>query len=360
MVPVYTDKETERAQADTSGAGEQLLRLFRQDASDSYTRLMQDFANLSTLQERMDRESIACEYISREQGWCQARFFAMDREEGQPLQRVLFTIQNINDEKLEMSRIEERITRSEMERSVKNSVFNSMYHDISVPLHTILALTEKISRQSSEAPVRGYAGEITQEGERLLTLIHKMLDASRFAGGLTEIHAEAFSMKELLLEVYRSASDALAGRPVDLITDVSPAIVDCLQGDRAKLRQILDYLLSNAARFTQSGTIKLSVFGKAADGHEHLLISVRDTGVGIEQAQCREMTQHWLSAGKNGGHEMEGAGLGLNLVNDVLGLMGSGLQLISVPGEGSEFYFELDLETAGSTLIGQIDFSAVR
>ena len=112
MTPLHSATESERIMMRNAGAREHLLNMLEQDATEPYKRHIRKFADLKTLDKRLDKKSIACEYQSNANGWCQARFFSMDREPGKPLVRTIFTIQIINEEKLEMERIEESMQES--------------------------------------------------------------------------------------------------------------------------------------------------------------------------------------------------------------------------------------------------------
>ena len=107
MTPLHSATETERIMVRNAGAREHLLRMLAQDADTPYRERVQSFADLKTLDGRLRKKSIACEYQSRENGWCQARFFTVERENGGPLLRAIFTRQIINEEKLERERMEE-------------------------------------------------------------------------------------------------------------------------------------------------------------------------------------------------------------------------------------------------------------
>lgn len=134
MTPLHSATESERLMIRNAGAREHLLSMLGSDAADNYKSLVRQFVDLNTLDERLDKKSIACEYMSNENGWCQARFFSMDREWGAPLRRTIFTIQFINDEKIEMERIEERISEGDMADALKmdegNYAFSRLLGDI--------------------------------------------------------------------------------------------------------------------------------------------------------------------------------------------------------------------------------------
>ena len=145
IIDIKDDEITELHSADEHSSGErkiinkehaakQLRDMFATDVAEAYSGIMRDFVDLSTLDERLRKGSIACEYISKSRGWCQARFIAMERFEGEALSRVIFTNQIINDEKLEMERIEESLTRREplgiLEPEVVRYDFTSMIRSI--------------------------------------------------------------------------------------------------------------------------------------------------------------------------------------------------------------------------------------
>jgi signal transduction histidine kinase len=355
LVPVYEDEGAGERRLKKAGAQEQLFDLFRQGATESYRPLMQEFLNLSTLSSRLERESLACEYISKPHGWCQARFFAMDRVENEPLRRVLFTVQNINAEKLEMSKVEERISQRHSEQAVKKSLYDSVSRELSTPVLNMISLTQKISAQTDNEAVKGYARDIRQEGTGLLAFINKVQDASKLSAGLLEVNEEEYSLSGLLKEVLGTIQESCAEKNLALKTDIGPAIPDRLSGDRGKLQQILAYLLSNSVKYTQQGSVTLSVFGKQTEGKAHLLLSVKDTGAGMREEDCQRLIESWKAADQDHSHAVDESGLGLNLANGLLELMGSRLNLISVYGEGSEFYFELEQTVLDPAPMGKLE-----
>lgn len=123
IIDIDDDEITELKSEDTSSqkltkltridhANAQLEDMFLADADDSYIELMHEFLDLRTLGKRLDKDSIACEYLSKTHGWCEARFIAMERVEGEPLRKAIFTNKIINDEKIEMDRIEESLKKN--------------------------------------------------------------------------------------------------------------------------------------------------------------------------------------------------------------------------------------------------------
>jgi signal transduction histidine kinase len=275
--------------------------------------------------------------------------------EGEPLRRVLFTVQNINDEKLEMSRVEERISQRHLEQAVKKSLYDSVSRELSTPVLNMISLTQKISAQTGDDAIKGYARDIRREGTGLLAFINKVQDASKLSAGLLEVSEAEYSLSSLLKEVLGTVQETCTEKNLALSTDIGPAIPDRLSGDRGKLQQILAYLLSNAVKYTQQGGITLSVFGKQTEGNAHLLISVKDTGAGMREEDVQRLTDSWKAADQDHTHTVDESGLGLNLANGLLELMDSRLNLISVYGEGSEFYFELEQTVLDPAPMGKLE-----
>ena len=191
-----------------------LDKLFIDDVTDEYRQVAEEFMDPATLEERFDRESIACQYMSKTKGWCLVRLFAIDRREGEPLRRFIFTIQNINDEKTEMDEIEDSITGSENETAgiVPESVPYSI-RDI---------VDEALADASEEAELRGI--EVTSDiaadlpekltgdpGKLRMVIACMLLSALRHAGGksirLSLFAKETKDGREHLLVSVRDSGD---------------------------------------------------------------------------------------------------------------------------------------------------------
>jgi signal transduction histidine kinase len=191
-----------------------LGKLFIDDVTDEYRQVAEEFMDPATLEERFDRESIACQYMSKTKGWCLVRLFAIDRREGEPLRRFIFTIQNINDEKTEMDEIEDSITGSENETAgiVPESVPYSI-RDI---------VDEALADASEEAELRGI--EVTSDiaadlpekltgdpGKLRMVIACMLLSALRHAGGksirLSLFAKETKDGREHLLVSVRDSGD---------------------------------------------------------------------------------------------------------------------------------------------------------
>ncbi len=322
IIPVGTEAETDNQRPKDLPVADQMKNLFVTDAESDYLDMMLSFSNLETLPERLtERNHVTAEYVSRYYGWCRIRFFAMEREAGKPPKRILFTIQQINDEKKELSEMLEQIEKAETENQEKREFLENISAEVRTPLRSILALNGMILNKSGEEAVRGYAEEIRQTGEMLLSLVNSTLDYSRLTSGKMKLSEEPYSLSELLRDVKHAAEISTKDRSIEFGIEVSPSVPDVMIGDAPKLKQILINLTERAFGDIDSGSVKLRIFGKRIEtGRMHLLISVQEMGAHVDG---------------------EETGIGMSLVDGLIALMDSSLKTADL-GMGRDFYFEVE------------------
>ena len=344
---LVADEGSEDNRPRNMGARDQLLNLFMYDAEEPYMELMQEFADISTLNERLTKESIACNYLSKTHGGSQIRFFAMDRKEGEPLRKVLFTIQNIHDEKSDLAENEIRVSKSDSEKKAKSVFFDILAERVGTTVDILNDSTAKLAGSDDEQ-VRSNAEIISQESESLMQITDKLKNASELYAGTLRLEPEEYSFSQLMQDVCQEAERAIGDKEIEFKTNISGGVPDKLYGDRDHLYQIISYLLTNSADHTESGTITFAVFGNRREDKEHLLISVKDTGRGIREEDLKRLTEHWAEADESWSFSKEEPGMGLTMIHEMLRLMDSGLHIISEYGSGSEFYFEIEQPAADS------------
>ena len=360
LTVIKSDEESEKNRPKNTGARDQLLNLFMVDATEDYMELMQDFGDIQTLNERLLRDSIACNYLSRSHGWSQIRFFAMDREEGKPLTKVLFTIQNIHDERLDLEENEIKVSKSSTEKKAKSIFFDILSERAGITADTVdaaaTAITEHINAADDDAFIKEQVSAIHTETNKLQQMNAKLKNASDIYAGTIKLEHKNYSFADLMKNAYHEASQELAGRDIELKTEISHQIPDILYGDPSRLSQVLSYLLTNSIDHTDTGTILISVFGSLNEDKEHLLISIKDTGRGISEKNLSRLIKEWSDKDHNWNFSKEEPGIGLTMIHELLRLMDSGLHVISEPGSGSEFYFEIDQEIVDPSPIGKLEF----
>lgn len=223
----------------------------------------------------------------------------------------------------------------------KSSFLANMSHEIRTPINAVLGMNEMILREAQETEIRGYAQNIQSAGTALLSLINDILDISKIESGKMELMPEKYQLGGLLYDIILVVQPRMEKKGLQLILDLDENIPNELYGDEVRIRQIITNILTNAVKYTEKGSVTLRVQMKKKDArHIVLLVSVKDTGIGIKES--KEVLFASFQRGRDlRAHHIEGTGLGLSITRQLLEMMGSDLEMESVYGKGSTFSFEL-------------------
>lgn len=233
--------------------------------------------------------------------------------------------------------------RAEEADQIKSQFLASMSHELRTPLNAILNFT-KLMRKGMLGPVNDRQtetlNEVVNSGQHLLNLINDVLDISKMQSGMLNLFIEENIDLSPILDASISTTEALVkDKQVALVKDVDsdlPAIL-C---DKRRVQQILLNLLSNAAKFTEQGTITLSAKRKGDD----ILFAIMDTSVGIPKDQHKTIFEPFVQT-ETGVKHAGGTGLGLPISKNLVEAHDGEIWLESTPGEGSIFKFTLPIES---------------
>ncbi|MCR5544868.1 MAG: response regulator, partial [Lachnospiraceae bacterium] len=358
LTPVDIREDYDKERPKDLTATEQMKKLFEIDPMEEYLETMQAFGDLTTLGNRMkDTNTLVIEYVSQYYGWNRVRFIAMDRKVGEPLERVLFTVEQIDGEKKDREELLDQVERAESESKAKSTFLANMSHEIRTPINTVLGLDTMILRESSEEEIRAYARDIRNAGNMLLSLINSILDFSKLEAGKMELIPAEYSLQKMLYDIQSITKSKIESKGLTFEIDVTPTIPDRLYGDDVRLKQVIINLLTNASKYTDEGGVRLGVYGKALDNKKvHFLFSVKDTGNGLKKEDLQKLSERFARFDEQKNRNVEGTGIGMNLVTSLLALMGSELKVASIYGRGSDFYFEIEQEIISEEPIGEIDW----
>ena len=358
LIPVIKDEEFENTRQRNLTPAEQIDKFFKDDCKDEYKNLMAEVIDAQSIRERLANNStFAYEYDSKEYGWRRVRLFPMQDKDDSVLNKIVFAVQDINEEKSIIEEVQKRIDTVEHENKEKSIFLANMSHEIRTPINTVIGFDTMILRESKDPVIRSYAKSINSAANMLLSLINGILDVSKLEAEKMEIIEAEYSLKKMMIEIVNMVKARSEFDNLEFICDVAPNVVDSLYGDSVRLKQVIINLLTNAAKYTDKGSVKISVYGKAHDDMMHLLFSVKDTGIGIKAEDLGKLTERFQRFDDKRNHKVEGTGIGLNLVTGILDLMGSELHVISKYGEGSEFYFELEQKIAKPDTVGELNLT---
>jgi signal transduction histidine kinase/CheY-like chemotaxis protein/HPt (histidine-containing phosphotransfer) domain-containing protein len=236
--------------------------------------------------------------------------------------------------------LEERTREAEEANRAKSMFLANMSHEIRTPMNAILGFCHLALRTDLNPRQRDYVSKIDGAGVALLRLINDILDFSKNEAGKLTLESHPFDLRASLDSQLQLASVNAQARGVVLRSAVAADVPPTLLGDELRLNQALLNLVSNAVKFTENGTVTVSV-----DVAEHvgdvvtLAIAVADTGIGMTHEQLDRLFNSFSQADSSTTRRFGGTGLGLAISKQIIEQMDGGISVESEPGQGSTFTF---------------------
>jgi signal transduction histidine kinase/CheY-like chemotaxis protein len=224
----------------------------------------------------------------------------------------------------------------------KSSFLANMSHELRTPLNGIIGFAQILQRSSDLSEKhRHHAATIDDSGQHLLRLVNEVLDLSKIEAGRLELRVAPFSLASMLVQLETTSRSRAEQKSLRFEAVLSPHLPATALGDEVKLRQVLENLLSNAIKFTRAGFIRLTV-EPIAEGRA-VAFRVEDSGPGLSPRDLDRIFEPFAQAADTP-ERQEGTGLGLPISRRLVALMGGELQVKSILGAGSEFFFSIPLE----------------
>ena len=235
----------------------------------------------------------------------------------------------------------------------KTQFLAQMSHEIRTPINAVIGMNEMILRETSDKDIREYSQNIASAGRTLLNLINSILDFSKIEDGKMEIIPVRYETLNLIDDLVNMIYEKAHKKNLSLVTKISPTLPRSLFGDDLRIKQIITNLLTNAVKYTKQGTITLTMSGELVDADTfELFVSVADTGIGIREEDLDKLFLSFRRLDEVRNKNIEGTGLGISIVQELLKMMSSKLKVSSVYGQGSEFSFKLTQKIIDKTAIG--------
>lgn len=256
--------------------------------------------------------------------------------------QIAIAIDNARSYELSLQAVKEM---REIDR-LKSQFLANMSHELRTPLNSIIGFSRVILK-GIDGPITDLQQQdllaIHNSGQHLLGLINDILDLSRIEAGKMELSFDEVNMRDLINSVMSTITGLIKDRPIKLERHI-PDNLPTVRADTMRVRQVLINLLSNAAKFTDEGTVSVKAeVQQGPAGHPELLVSVTDTGSGIAPEDQGKLFQPFSQVDASSTRKTGGSGLGLSISHQLIQMHGGRIGVQSTPGQGSTFYFTLPL-----------------
>lgn len=255
------------------------------------------------------------------------------------------------------TKLMEQLKREAENQSVLKSKFlASVSHDLRSPLHAIIGGSEILLRRKNlPSESRTMLGYIRNAGNNLLEQVNTILVYSKLEAGKLTLHKKEYNFYNLLKEQAHICLMNLNEKPVEFVVHVESEFPEMLIGDESCVRQVIQNLLSNAAKFTDRGKVTCTIRCEMDEESSVVRVhgSVEDTGVGMSAEQLAQIFGEYVSYSNDRG--LEGSGLGLSLVKQMVDLMHGSVDASSKEGKGTKIRFVIEQEKTSSVMLPSTD-----
>ncbi len=256
---------------------------------------------------------------------------------------VFLMFHTIENPDLRIAELEKKAaSAADKANRAKSEFLSSMSHEIRTPLNAIIGFSEFILETDDINEAHNQAKDVINASQILLETVNGILDISKVEAGKLEIVEDNYNLMELLDNTVKMAKARLGDKPLDFRVHFAPDLPDSLYGDKGNIQKVLINLLTNAIKYTNEGYIDYSVQCTKTDNHCRLIITVKDSGIGIKKENIDKLFTRFQRFDEKNNGTIEGTGLGLAITKQLVEMMGGNIVVSSIYGEGSNFTVALD------------------
>lgn len=240
--------------------------------------------------------------------------------------------------------LEQQTENAKLASVAKSEFLSNMSHEIRTPLNAIVGITDLMDAGNSDFEEEHYLELLKKSSKTLLNLINDILRLDRIESGFVDVDHVEFSPASVLESIVSFHNQIVEHKDLDLSLKVNSSKSKIALGDRAKFEQIITHILSNAIKFTDSGSILVVYDEKEVDEQIALKISIKDTGIGIPNEKINQIFDRFIQLDTGTRKKHSGGGLGLAIAQHLTQLLNGTIEVTSKEGTGSEFIINLKFD----------------
>jgi two-component system sensor kinase len=289
-----------------------------------------------------DTEVIECRLKRRDGSWISCETTLTNLSDDENVRGVVLNTRDITERKQNEERLAAAVDAALEASRLKSAFLANMSHEIRTPMNGVIGMVDLLRATPLDEEQLDYIDAMAQSAESLVAIIDDVLDVSKIEAGKLTIENADFNLRALIDATVAPLQPSAADRHITLSGHVDTHVPTAINGDRLRVRQVINNLLSNAIKFTPVGGVTLEVTRQ----HDMLRFEVRDTGIGIPKDACEHLFEPFVQADASTTRRYGGTGLGLAISKQLVNLMGGEISVTSEVGVGSTFWFTLPLVTA--------------
>ena len=239
--------------------------------------------------------------------------------------------------------LERKARQADSASQAKSDFLAMVSHEIRTPMNGVIGLSELLLETKLQSRQKKFGELILSSARNLLTLINSLLDFSKIEADKMTLEIKPFNLRELLDEIIQLYELAGKRKGVEVTLEIDPALAEYYLGDAYRIRQVLVNLLGNGIKFTDRGSVQLSVVLERTKNPELIRFTITDSGTGIPEDKQDRLFVAFSQVDNSSTRQYSGTGLGLSICKKLVELMNGTVDFSSRVGQGSSFWFTLPL-----------------